>query len=65
MPRKVRELIKDLVEAGFVESGGKGSHRKFIHVKVTKIVVLSGQLGDDARRYQEKAIRTAIKESQR
>ena len=65
MPRKVRELIKELLDAGFVETGGKGSHRKFAHDRVSKVVVLSGHLGDDARNYQEQAIRVAIKESQK
>ena len=65
MPRKVRELIKDLIDAGFIEKGGKGSHRKLTHERVTKFVVLSGHLGDDARDYQEQAIRVAIKESQK
>ena len=31
MPRKVRELLKDLASAGFIEivGSGKGSHRKY------------------------------------
>lgn len=37
MARKVRELIKDLLDAGFYEiaGGGKGSHRKFTHEEVS------------------------------
>jgi predicted RNA binding protein YcfA (HicA-like mRNA interferase family) len=31
MPRKIRKLIKDLEMAGFINRGGKGSHRNFIH----------------------------------
>src|SRR5947208_650117 len=30
MPRKIRELIRDLEAAGFINRG-KGSHRNFIH----------------------------------
>jgi len=32
----VRELIRDLKDAGFYEipGGGKGSHRKFSHVRI-------------------------------
>lgn len=30
MPPKVRELIADLERVGFVDRGGKGSHRNFI-----------------------------------
>jgi predicted RNA binding protein YcfA (HicA-like mRNA interferase family) len=52
MPRKIRELIHDLREAGFYEilGGGKGSHRKFAHARYA--VTLSGQTGDDAKPYQ-------------
>jgi hypothetical protein len=28
MPRKIRELIRDLERAGFVNRGGRGDHRK-------------------------------------
>jgi predicted RNA binding protein YcfA (HicA-like mRNA interferase family) len=48
---------------GFVDRGGKGSHRNFVHPKVSKPVTLSGQLGDDAKRYQERAVKAAIEES--
>jgi predicted RNA binding protein YcfA (HicA-like mRNA interferase family) len=60
MPPKIRELIEALERAGFVNRGGKGSHRNFVHPKVPKPVVISGQPGDDAQRYQEKAVRAAI-----
>jgi hypothetical protein len=35
LPRKIRELVIDLYDAGFtlVPGGGKGSHRKFTHVR--------------------------------
>ena len=65
MPRKIRELIADLESAGFVSRGGKGSHRNFVHAKVTMPVTLSGKLGDDAKHYQEMAVAVAIKESQK
>jgi len=41
MPRKVRELIADLKRAGFVDRGGRGDHRNFVHPKVTKPVTIS------------------------
>lgn len=53
MPRKVRELIKELQKAGFINRGGKGSHRNFVHPKVTKPITISGKLGDDALDYQK------------
>ncbi len=64
MPRKIRELIRDLEQAGFSNRGGKGSHRNFVHPKVTRPVALSGKLGDGAKFYQEQAVRSAIQESQ-
>lgn len=64
MPRKLRELIRDLEAAGFVNRGGKGSHRNFAHPKVKKPVVLSGKTGSDAHHYQEKAIKEALEELQ-
>jgi len=63
MPRKIRELIKDLEMAGFVDRGGKGSHRNFQHASGV-VLTLSGQPGDDAKPYQEKLIEQKIKESQ-
>ena len=65
MPRKIRELVRDLESAGFVNRGGKGDHRNFVHPKLAKPVTISGKLGADAKQYQEKAVQTAIGESQR
>ena len=62
MPRKIRQLIKELEKAGFIDRGGKGSHRNFIHPKGTAITV-SGKLGDDAKHYQEKEVEIQIKRS--
>jgi predicted RNA binding protein YcfA (HicA-like mRNA interferase family) len=61
MPKKIRELIQDLKNAQFYEiAGGKGSHRKFTHLKYAGAVTLSGNLGHDAKPYQEKAVIKAI-----
>lgn len=65
MPRKVRELITDLDKAGFIDRGGKGSHRNFVHPKVRKPVTISGKLGDDAKKYQLRAVQLAIEESRK
>ena len=59
MPRKVRQLIADLERAGFVNQGGKGSHRNFTHPKGPRITV-SGSPGDDAKHYQERDLRRAL-----
>jgi predicted RNA binding protein YcfA (HicA-like mRNA interferase family) len=65
MPRKVRELIAELENHGFVNRGGKGSHRNFTHPRVARPVTISGNAGDDAKKYQEKAIKAAIAEATR
>lgn len=63
MPRKIRDLIGDLERAGFVNRGGKGSHRNYEHRKGLR-VTLSGQLGDDAKPYQEREVKKRIEEVQ-
>jgi len=62
LPQKIRELIKKLKDAGFIEIGGagKGSHRKFTHEKYPGAVTISGSLGDDAKQYQVKQVNNAI-----
>lgn len=62
MPPKWRELIAELEKAGFVDRGGKGSHRNFVHPKLSKPVTVSGKAGDDAKHYQVRAIRKAIED---
>ncbi len=65
MPRKIRELVKDLRDAGFVliPGSGKGAHRKFMHSNYPGAVTISGKDGDDAKPYQEQQVRRAIEES--
>lgn len=43
------------MRAGFVERGGKGNHRNFLHPSGQR-VTLSGRPGDDAKRYQEQEV---------
>lgn len=64
MPPKIRELLKKLEAAGFVDRGGKGSHRNFRHPMGPKITV-SGNPGDDAKPYQERGVDKAIEEARR
>jgi predicted RNA binding protein YcfA (HicA-like mRNA interferase family) len=59
MPRKVRQLAADLEKAGFVNRGGKGSHRSFTYAKGVRLT-LSGGSGDDAKHYQERDVRRAL-----
>jgi predicted RNA binding protein YcfA (HicA-like mRNA interferase family) len=65
VPPKIRELIADLRAAGFVDRGGKGSHRNFVHPKVSRPVTISGGSGDDAKQYQVRAVQLAIEESKK
>lgn len=63
MPRKIRELVAELERAGWVNtSGGKGSHRKFAHRDSSRKIILSGANGADAHRYQERAVKAAVRE---
>jgi len=61
MPRKVRDLCRTLVKAGFVNRGGKGSHRNYEHPSGVR-VTLSGKPGDDAKRYQEREVQRKVAE---
>ena len=61
MPRKIRQLIKELENAGFLSRGGKGSHRNLLHPSGV-VVTISGKPGDDAKPYQEKLVKQKIQE---
>ena len=61
MPKKIGELIQRLKEAGFVDRGGKESHRNFKHPSGAKITI-SGNVGHDAKKYQERDFAKAIHE---
>ena len=61
MPKKVRELISMLERAGFINRGGKGSHRNYLHPSGVKITI-SGKPGNDALKYQEKEVKKVISE---
>jgi predicted RNA binding protein YcfA (HicA-like mRNA interferase family) len=65
VPPKVRELVKNLEKAGFRNRGGKGSHRNFVHPSVSKPVTISGKLGDDAKKYQIRAVEKAVQEAKK
>jgi predicted RNA binding protein YcfA (HicA-like mRNA interferase family) len=50
-----------LTTAGFADCGGKGSHRNFKHPKGVRITI-SGKPGSDAKPYQEKAVKQALRQ---
>jgi predicted RNA binding protein YcfA (HicA-like mRNA interferase family) len=56
MPRKVRNLIRDLELAGFTNRGGKGSHRNFVHPKVEQTVTISGREGQQFRNFSYRSL---------
>jgi predicted RNA binding protein YcfA (HicA-like mRNA interferase family) len=51
-----------LEKEGFINCGGKGSQRNFLHDKGLSLTI-SGKLDDDAKSYQEKLVDQKIKES--
>jgi predicted RNA binding protein YcfA (HicA-like mRNA interferase family) len=59
MPPKIKELIKMLESAGFVNRGGKGSHRNYKHPKGVNVTI-SGKLNNDAKLYQEDDVKKAL-----
>lgn len=63
VPPKVKDLISQLRNAGFVNRGGRGSHRNFVHSLVSRPVTIAGALNDDAKHYQIKAVKLAVEES--
>ncbi len=62
MPRKVREIIRDLERAGFELQSVRGSHWKYVRGAVA--VIISGSTGDDVKRYQEKTVQEAIRDEE-
>jgi len=65
MPRKIRDLIRDLERAGFVNRGGKGSHGNYVHPMLKKPITISGNENEDVKHYQGRAVLTAIEEVQK
>ncbi len=59
MPPKIKELIKKLESAGFINRGGNGSHRNYKHPKGINVTI-SGKLNSDAKPYQEKDVKKAL-----
>ena len=64
MPRKVRELLRELMQAGFVGKGGKGSHRNLRHPSGVRVTI-SGKDGDNAKPYQERELAKALNEAKK
>ena len=66
MPKKIRQLKTMLQHAGFVMYQGKGDHTKWYHPNDPSLmVVVSGNDGRDAKKYQEKQVHEAIQHIKR
>ncbi len=50
-----------LQKTGFLKRPGRGSHTKWLHPLYPGHVMLSGKDGDDAKAYQEKEVKKAIR----
>ena len=62
MPKKIRELKKILLKAGFSYRQGKGSHTFWNHPLILdEPITISGKDGDDAKLYLEKAVEKRLK----
>ncbi|AOX01612.1 hypothetical protein BJP34_21150 [Moorena producens PAL-8-15-08-1] len=60
MPKKIRELKSMLKKAGFSYRSGKGSHTVWSHPLLNYSLTLSGKDGEDANKYQEKAVKNVL-----
>jgi predicted RNA binding protein YcfA (HicA-like mRNA interferase family) len=63
MPRKIRQLKADLRRAGAYQVSQEGSHTRWKHPLVlASTLIISGHDGDDAKLYQEKAVRDLLRQ---
>ena len=63
MPRKIWQLKADLRRAGAYQVSQEGSHSKWKHPLVpASTLIISGHDGDDAKLYQEKAVRDLLRQ---
>ncbi len=53
-----------LEKSDFINRGGKGSHQNFLHPTGVKVTI-SGKLGNDALKYQEKEVKSKIAEAKK
>ncbi len=60
MPKKIRELKQLLMQAGFSELSGKGSHTNWVHSLYAGKITVSSRDEADAKRYQGKEVQVAI-----
>jgi len=62
VPLKIRELKRQLRQAGFSYRPGKGSHTVWFHLLLPhEELTLSGSDGDDAKAYQQQDVKKILK----
>jgi predicted RNA binding protein YcfA (HicA-like mRNA interferase family) len=62
VPQKIRDLKRQLRQAGFSWRTGKGSHTVWTHPVLPRDeLTISGNDGDDAKKYQELDVRNILK----
>jgi hypothetical protein len=62
MPRKIRQLKADLRKAGAYQASQEGIHTKWKHPLVSEsMLIFFGHDGDDAKPYQERAVRDLLR----
>lgn len=62
MPRKLRQLKRDLRQAGASIVRERGSHATWQHPNIPGVLVeLAGHDGDDAQPYQERDVHEALR----
>ncbi|NDJ16079.1 type II toxin-antitoxin system HicA family toxin [Myxacorys almedinensis] len=62
MPRKIREIKKLLLKAGFDHWQGKGSHQIWKHPHLKEKIVIAKKDGADAPSYLEKQVDRALRQ---
>ena len=62
MPKKIRELKRLLLSAGFDYEPAKGSHSEWSHPKLSQKIVIAGKDGSDAKRYLESQVDEALED---
>lgn len=62
MPRKIREYKAELIELGFVQRRGKGSHQNWKHPQLQLLITIAFRDGQDTPLYLEKLLKKAIQQ---
>lgn len=64
MATRVRDIVAELIKAGFRPTGrGKGSHRQYKHDNSGITATICGKDGDDAKPYLIKQVRAKISQA--